>query len=157
VALAFETDSTRIATLILSHDGSNRPFPAIDLPRGHHDLSHHQNKQENLDLIAKIDKHHMTYFAKFLDRLANKHDTDGNSILHNSMIVYVSGLGDGNRHDHVNLPVILAGAGGGKLQTGRFHKVESMPMSNMYVEMLQHMGVEGVDRFGDSTGRRVEI
>jgi hypothetical protein len=157
VALAFETDSTRIATLILSHDGSNRPFPAIDVPRGHHDLSHHQNKQENLDLIAKIDKHHMTYFAKFLDRLAHKHDADGNSILHNSMIVYVSGLGDGNRHDHINLPVILAGAGGGKLRTGRFHKVESMPMSNMYLEMLQHMGVEGVDRFGDSTGRRVDI
>src|SRR5258705_292089 len=77
VALAFETDSTRIATLILSHDGSNRPFPAIDVPRGHHDLSHHQNKQENLDQIAKIDKHHMTYFAKFLDRLAHKHDADG--------------------------------------------------------------------------------
>jgi len=156
-ALAFETDSTRIATLILSHDGSNRPFPAIDVPRGHHDLSHHQNKKENLELIAKIDKHHMTYFAKFLDRLAKKHDTDGNSILHNSMIVYVSGLGDGNRHDHMNLPLILAGAGGGKLNMGRHHKVESMPMSNLYVEMLQHMGVEGVTHFGDSTNRRVEI
>jgi hypothetical protein len=157
MALAFETDSTRIATLILSHDGSNRPFPAIDVPRGHHDLSHHQNRKENLDLIAKIDKHHMTYFAKFLDRLAHKHDPDGNSILHNSMIVYVSGLGDGNRHDHTNLPLVLAGAGGGKLKTGRHHKVESMPMSNLYVEMLQHMGVDGVTQFGDSTKRRVEI
>lgn len=157
MALAFETDSTRIATLILSHDGSNRPFPAIDIARGHHDLSHHQNKQENLDLIAKIDKHHVTYFAKFLDRLAHAHDADGNSILHNSMIVYVSGLGDGNRHDHTNLPIILAGAGGGKLQTGRFHSVDSMPMSNLYVEMLERMGVEGVDHFGDSDGRRVSI
>jgi hypothetical protein len=157
IALAFETDSTRIATLILSHDGSNRPFPAIDIPRGHHDLSHHQDKKENLDQIAKIDKHHMTYFGKFLDRLASKRDADGNSILHNSMIVYCGGNADGNAHSHTNLPVILAGAGGGKLQTGRFHKVESMPMSNMYLEMLQHIGIRGIERFGDSDGRRAAI
>ena len=157
VALAFETDSTRIASLILSHDGSNRSFPEIDVPRGHHDLSHHQGKQENLDLIAKIDKHHMTYFAKFLDTLAHKRDADGNSILHNSMIVYVSGLADGNAHEHTNLPVILAGAGGGKLHTGRFHKVASMPMSNMYLEMLEHLGVHGIEHFGDSDSRSVAI
>lgn len=157
IALAFETDSTRIATLILSHDGSNRPYPAIEIPRGHHDLSHHQGKQENLDMIAKIDKHHMTYFGKFLDKLAHTHDTDGNSILHNSMIVYTSGIADGNAHSHTNLPVILAGSGGGKLQTGRFHRVDSMPMSNMYLEMLEHMGISGVDRFGDSTARRAGI
>jgi hypothetical protein len=73
------------------------------------------------------------------------------------MIVYAGGNADGNAHSHVNLPVILAGAGGGKLQTGRFHQVPSMPMSNMFLEMLEHMGVRGVDRFGDSTSRRVEI
>jgi hypothetical protein len=157
MALAFETDSTRIATLILSHDGSNRPFPVIDIAFGHHELSHHQGKSENLDLIAKIDKHHMSYFGKFLDKLAQSKDTDGNSILHNSMIVYTCGNADGNAHSHTNLPVLLAGLGGGKLQTGRFLKVDAMPMSNMYVEMLQHMGVEGVQRFGDSDNRRIEI
>jgi Protein of unknown function (DUF1552) len=157
IALAFQTDSTRIATLILSHDGSNRPFPAIDVSRGHHDLSHHQGKQENLDQIAKIDKHHMTYFAKFLEKLASMHDADGNSILHNSMIVYTSGNADGNAHSHTNLPVLLAGAGGGKLHTGRFHNVDSLPMSNMYLEMLEFMGVAAVDHLGDSNNRRVQI
>ena len=157
LVLAFQTDSTRIATLILSHDGSNRPFPVIDIPRGHHDLSHHQGRQENLDMIAKIDEHHMTYFGRFLDKLDQLQDGDGNSILHNSMIVYACGNADGNAHSHTNLPVILAGSGGGRLQTGRFHKVPSMPMSNMYVEMLEHMGVADIDRFGDSTDRRAAI
>jgi len=157
VALAFQTDSTRVATLIISHDGSNRPYPKMGIKRGHHELSHHQWKQENLEMIAKIDKHHITYFAKFLDKLANSQDADGNSILHNSMIVYASGNADGHAHSHTNLPVILAGAGGGTLQTGRFHKVQSMPMSNMFLDMLDHMGVEGTDRFGDSDGRRAMI
>jgi hypothetical protein len=157
IALAFQTDSTRIATLILSHDGSNRPFPAIDVARGHHDLSHHQGKSENLDMIAQIDKHHMTYFGKFLDKLTESKDADGNSILHNSMIVYTCGNADGNAHSHTNLPVLLAGSGGGRLQTGRFLKVDAMPMSNMYLEMLQHMGAEGVERFGDSDDRRPKI
>jgi len=157
IALAFETDSTRIATLILAHDGSNRPFPEIDIARGHHDLSHHQGNQDNLKQIAEIDRHYMSFFAKFLEKLAAMKDIDGNSVLHNSMIVYACGNADGNRHSHDNLPVILAGAGGGGLQTGRFHKVDSMPMSNMYVEMLQHMGVQGIDRFGDSDDRRAAV
>ena len=84
-------------------------------------------------------------------------DADGNSILHNSMIVYASGNGDGNAHSHINLPVLVAGRGGGKLHTGRFHKVTSMPMSNMYLEMLGHLGVQGVSRFGDSDNRAVAI
>jgi hypothetical protein len=157
LALAFQTDSTRIATLILSHDGSNRPFPAIDIPRGHHDLSHHQGKAESLDMIAKIDKHHVSYFAKFLQKLADAKDTDGNSILHNSMIVYTGGNADGNAHSHTNLPVILAGAGGGKLQTGRYHQLPNMPMSNMFLDMLEHLGIEGIDQFGDSDNRRANI
>ncbi len=157
IALAFETDSTRIATLIIAHDGSNRPYPEIGVSRGHHDLSHHQGKAENLELIAKIDRHHMQAFAQFLDKLAQSQDADGNSILHNSMIVYAGGNADGNAHSHTNLPVILAGAGGGNLQTGRFHKVASMPMSNMYLEMLEHMGIAGIDRFGDSNGLRTAI
>jgi hypothetical protein len=157
VALAFQTDSTRIATLMLAHEGSNRPYPEIGISRGHHDLSHHGGKRENLEMIAQIDKHHMTYFAKFLEKLAQIHDADGNSILHNSMIVYASGNGDGNAHSHTNLPVLVAGSGGGKLQTGRFHKVASMPMSNMYLEMLEHLGVHGVSRFGDSDSRSVAI
>ena len=157
IALAFETDSTRIATLILAHDGSNRPFPEIGIARGHHDLSHHRGDEENLKLIAEIDRHYMKFFAQFLEKLAGLKDIDGNSVLHNSMVVYACGNADGNRHSHDNLPVILAGAGGGTLQTGRFHKVNSMPMSNMYIEMLQHMGVPDIDRFGDSDNRRANV
>jgi hypothetical protein len=157
IVLAFQTDSTRIATMILAHDGSNRSYPEIGVARGHHDLSHHQGKAENLDPIAQIDKHHMKYFAQFLEKLAQSRDADGTSILHNSMIVYAGGNGDGNAHSHTNLPVILAGAGGGKLTTGRFHQLDALPMSNMYVEMLRHMGVTGVDRFGDSTDRPAAI
>jgi hypothetical protein len=157
IVLAFQTDSTRLATMILAHDGSNRPYPVIDVPRGHHDLSHHQGNQSNLDMIAKIDQHHISYFGRFLNKLAELKDVDGTSILHNSMIVYSCGNADGNAHSHTNLPVLLAGRGGGKLQTGRFHNVESMPMSNMFLEMLEHLGVEGVNQFGDSDGRTVRI
>lgn len=157
VVLAFQTDSTRIATLMLSHDGSNRRYPEVGVDQGHHELSHHQGKKENLDRIAKIDRYHMEHFAAFLEKLAAEKDADGTSILHNSMIVYAGGNADGNAHSHTNLPVILAGAAGGKLRTGRFHRVDSMPMSNMYVEMLRHMGVAGVERFGDSDGRAVGV
>jgi hypothetical protein len=157
IVLAFQTDSTRIATLMLGHDGCNRPYPQIGVGRGHHDLSHHQDKPKRLEMIAKIDQHHIKHFGRFLDKLAQSQDADGNSILHNSMIVYAGGNADGNAHSHTNLPVILAGSGGGKLQTGRFHKVASMPMSNMYLDMLEHLGVEELERFGDSDGRRAAI
>lgn len=157
LVLAFQTDSTRVATLMIAHDGSNRRYSEIGLARGHHDLSHHRGEKDGLDGIAQIDEFHMKYFAQFLEKLATSKDEDGNSILHNSMIVYCSGNADGNLHSHTNLPVILAGAGGGKLQTGRFHNVRSMPMSNMYLEMLEHTGVSAVDRFGDSNNNRVAI
>jgi hypothetical protein len=155
--LAFQTDSTRVATFILAHDGNNRSFPEIGVTQGHHDLSHHQGRQENLEKIAQVDAHYMSFFAEFLEKLANTQDANGNSLLHNSMIVYCCGNSDGNRHSHTNLPVVLAGAGGGSLQTGRFHRVPSLPMSNLFVELVEHMGIESVERFGDSNGKRVSI
>jgi hypothetical protein len=157
LALAFQTDSTRIATLILAHDGSNRSFPDIGVSEGHHDLSHHQGREESIAKIGQIDKFYMSYFARFLEKLAAMEDVDGKSLLENSMIVYAGGHADGNAHSHTNLPVILAGKAGGKLQAGRFHKLSSMPMSNMYLDMLEHMGITGIDRFGDSTGDRAKI
>lgn len=153
MALAFQTDSTRIATLILAHDGSNRAFPEIGIPEGHHSLSHHQGKADRLEKYAKIDLFYMEEFARFLAKLDGMKDPDGTSILHNSMIVYGCGNGDGNRHNHDNLPVILAGAGGGTLNPGRYLKPASMPMTNLYLGMADRLGLQGVDRFGDSTGR----
>jgi hypothetical protein len=152
VLLAFQTDSTRVATLLLSHDGSNRSFDFIGVPEGHHDLSHHQNRQEWIDKIADIDRWYVQRFAAFLTRLRETPDADGNSLLHNSMIVYGSGNADGNRHSHDNLPILLAGGGGGSLTTGRYVNHRSTPMSNLFLSIADRMGVSDLDRFGDSTG-----
>ena len=151
MVVAFETDSTRVATLILAHDGSNRAFPEIGIPEGHHFLSHHQSKAERLEKVARIDLFYMQEYARFLERLESTKDVDGHSILHNSMIVYGGGNGDGNRHNHDNLPFILAGGGGGSLSPGRFVKAGGQPMSNVFLSLIDRFGVENVARFGDST------
>lgn len=151
LVLAFQTDSTRIGTLLLAYDGSNRTFPQIGIREGHHYLTHNQRKEELADKVAAIDEYYMRCFARFLDRLNAIEDIDGQSLLHNCMIVYGGAIADGNRHTHANLPVILAGHGGGAIETGRFHKVPSQPMANLYVNMLNHFGVPTTE-FGDSTG-----
>lgn len=151
--LAFRTDSTRVATFLLSYESSNRTFPDIGVTEGHHNLSHHQNKKETLEKIARIDLWYMQQFARFLEKLEEARDADGRSILHNSMIVYGSGNGDGNRHNHNNLPFVLAGSGGGRLAPGHYHKVKAQPMNNIFLSLLDRMGVSGVTRLGDSTGR----
>ena len=115
--LAFQTDSTRIATMLLAHDGSNRSFADIGVPEGHHDLSHHQNNTDKIEKITAIDLWYVQQFGKFLEKMAATKDVDGNSILHNTMIVYGGGNADGNRHTHSNLPILLAGAG----EIGRAH------------------------------------
>jgi hypothetical protein len=143
LALAFETDSTRVSTLLLAHDGSNRTFPEIEIAEGHHSLSHHRDDTDRL--------------AEFLVMLDSKQDADGHSILHNSMIVYGCGNSDGNRHTHANLPVVLAGNGGGTFNTGRHVSAKATPMCNLYLNMLDRMGVPTLDRFGDSTGRLADI
>ena len=151
--LAFQTDSTRIATFLLADEGSNRTFPDVNITEGHHNLSHHRNKKEMMDKIADIDRWYVEQFARFLEKMDAVKDIDGKSLLHNSMIVYGSGNADGNRHTHANLPVILAGRAGGAWSAGRHVKFKSQPMSNLYLSMLDRMGVDGVPRLGDSTGR----
>jgi hypothetical protein len=151
--LAFQTDSTRIATFLLANEGSNRTFPEIGIPEGHHFLSHHQGSEEKMNKIGEIDLWYTRQLAKFLESLRETKDMDGRSLLENSMIVYGCGNSDGNRHTHSNLPVILAGGGGGKLNTGRFNKVTSQPMSNLFLTLADKMGASGLERFGDSTGR----
>jgi hypothetical protein len=151
--LAFQTDSTRIATFLLANEGSNRPFPEIGIAEGHHSLTHHMNKQDMMDKVAQIDLWYVKQFAKFLEKMEQTKDVDGRSLLHNSMIVYGSGNADGNRHTHTNLPVVLAGAGGGTLTPGRFAKFGAVPMSNMLLGLAARMGAGNVERLGDSTGR----
>jgi hypothetical protein len=151
LVLAFQTDTTRISSFIMAHDGSNRQYPTIGVRDGHHDLSHHGGDEEKKAKIGKINRFHATQFAYFLDKLSAVQEGDG-TLLDHCMIVYGSGLGDGNRHNHDNLPVLLAGKGGGTLTPGRHVRYEfDTPMTNLYLSMLDRMGVK-VDRVGDSTG-----
>ena len=151
--MAFQSDSTRIASFCLAHDGDNRSFSHIGIPEGHHDLSHHQGDPDRIGKVAKIDLWYVQQFAKFLTKLRDTKDTDGNSLLHNSMIVYGSGDSDGNSHTHNNLPILLAGGGGGTLSPGGYVNYKSTPTCNMFLSLADRMGVKNLDRFGDSTGR----
>ena len=151
--LAFQTDSTRVATFMISGDGSNRDFAEIGITDGHHSLSHHRNIPEKIKKVAAIDLWYVKQLAYFLDKMEKTKDFDGNSLLHNSMIVYGSGNSDGNRHTHDNLPVILAGSGGGTLTPGRYVKHPAAPITNLYLSLLDRIGATNVERFGDSTGR----
>jgi hypothetical protein len=152
MSLAFRTDSTRVATMILAHDGSNRAFPEIGIPEGHHSLSHHQGKRDRLEKVAQIDLFYMEEYARFLRGLDEAKDADGTSVLDNSMIVYGCGNGDGNRHNHDNLPILLAGCGGGTLTTGRYVKHRSRPLASLYLSMVERLGIGDLKSFGDSAG-----
>ncbi len=155
MVLAFQTDTTRIATFMLAHDGSNKSYPFIGVSDGHHDLSHHQGKEEKKQKIAKINRFHTSQLAYLLKKLKSTREGNG-SLLDQCMIVYGSGIADGNSHAHDNLPVILAGGGGGTLQPGRHVKLQKQPMTNLYVSMLDRMGA-GVEHLGDSTGKLKDI
>ncbi len=155
--LSFQTDSTRVATMLLAHDGSNRSFADIGVPEGHHDLSHHQNNLDKIEKISGIDLWYVQQFGKFLEKMSATKDVDGNSLLHNSMIVYGSGNADGDRHTHFNLPMVLAGAGGGTVTPGRFVKHGGKPATNLFLSVADRMGVKNLERFGDSTGRLENI
>lgn len=157
LAMAFETDSTRVATLLLAGDGSNKAYPQIGIPEGHHYCSHHRNDPDLVGKIAKIDRYYMDHFARFVKRLEAKKDIDGKSVLHNSMIVYGCGNSDGNRHTHDNLPILLAGQGGGTFKAGRYVNLGGRPMSNLFMSMTNRMGVRDVERIGDSNGAVKEV
>jgi hypothetical protein len=152
LVLAFQTDSTRIGSLLLAHDGSNRSFDQIGISEGHHDLTHHMNRKDWIDKVADIDLWYVQQFARFLDKLAAAKDVDGKTLLDNTAIVYGSGNADGNRHTHSNLPVILAGGGGGHLQPGRYVKHGNKSICNLFLGLARNAGVTKLDRFGDSTG-----
>ena len=152
MAVAFQTDTTRVSTFIIAHDGSNRPYPFIGVSEGHHDLSHHGGNEEKKQKIAKINRFHVEQFAYFLGKLKSVKEGEG-TLLDNCMVVYGSGISDGNRHNHENLPVLMAGRARGTIDTGRHVRYDQeVPMCNLFLSMLDRMGVT-VDYHGDSTGR----
>jgi hypothetical protein len=156
LVLAFQTDTSRIATFIMAHDGSNKPYPFIGVSEGHHDLSHHGNDTAKKQKIARINTFHTTQFAYFLEKLKSVKEGQG-TLLDQCMIVYGSGLADGNAHAHDNLPVLVAGRGGGTIQTGRHVRFEKeTPMCNLFLSLMDRMGAP-VDRIGDSTGRLAQL
>lgn len=157
MALAFQTDATRVVSFSVAPEGSNRPFPELGIPEGYHYLTHHQGNEEKILKVAKIERWYMERYARFLARLDAMKEPDGTSVLDNAMIVYGGGIGDGDLHNHDELPVVLAGGGGGTLRPGRHLKLgEPTPMTNLYTAMLDRMGVRA-EKVGDSTGRLEDV
>ena len=156
MALGFQTDTTRVATLMLDNAGGNRAYTEAGVNDAHHGLSHHRNQQDKIEKLKKIDYYLAEQFAYFLDKLDAIRDGDG-TLLDQSLVLYGSGLSDGNRHRHGDLPIVLAGSAGGQLETGR-HIVTSSerPMANLFMSMLDLMGTPA-ESIGDSTGRLVEL
>lgn len=152
MALAFQADITRVCTFAYANEGSNRSYAEIDVPDGHHNLSHHGGNAEKQAKIAQINKFHMDQFAYLLNKLRNLSEADG-SVLDHSMIVYGSGIGDGNRHNHNDLPIVMAGRGCGTVKPGRHVKYpRNTPLNNLFLSMLDRMDAP-VDVLGDSKGR----
>ena len=151
MVLAFQSDSTRISSFLLAHDGSNRSFRDIGVPEGHHSLSHHKNDPEKIKKLAKIDHFYSEQFAYFIDKLSTTQEIDGSRLIDHCMIVFGGGISDGNRHRHSNLPVLLAGGSSHGLTTGRHVDFQGVPMTNLYLGMLDRAGVQA-SQVGDSSG-----
>lgn len=156
LALAFQGDLTRIATFIHADEGSNRSYAAIGVSDGHHDLSHHAGDKEKQAKISKINQFHASHLAYFLKKLKETPEGDGN-LLDHAMISYGSSLGDGNRHNHDDLPILVAGRGGGTIAPGRHIRYEKeTPLNNLWLSLLDRLGAH-VDRLGDGHGMLAEL
>ena len=153
MALAYETDMTRVATFMMGREITGRTYAEIDVPDAHHPISHHQRDPIKLEKLLKINQYHMTFFAEFLERLRSTPDIDG-SLLDNSMIVYGAGMADSNSHYSRDLPVLLAGGAAGSAGQGGRHSryPENTPLTNLHLTLLDELGA-GVESLGDSTGR----
>jgi hypothetical protein len=154
--IAFKADVTRVATVMVGREGSNRPYPEIGIPDSHHPITHHQKNPVLLDKISAINTYHVKLFASFLQKLRETTEGDSN-MLDNSMIVYGSGLSDGDMHLHDELPTILAGRGGKFFTPGR-HIIyqRETPVTNLFATMAQRMGVRA-EHIGDSTGHLIDL
>jgi hypothetical protein len=150
--VAFQADLTRVTTLMLGREGSMRVYPEIGIPDPHHPLTHHRDNPDWIEKVTQINCLHAELFAYFLKKLKSTPDGDG-SLLDHSMVVYGSGLSDGNRHSHEDLPVLLAGRGDGSLKPGRHIVYPSgTPITNLYLTLLDRVGVYP-EKIGDSTGK----
>lgn len=151
MTVAFQTDQTRIATMMWANEGTNRSFPFLGVKEGHHHLSHHKGDASMIEGIRTINRFQSEEFARFIGRMAKIPEGEG-SLLDHSMILFGSAIRDGNRHDHDDLPILMAGGEAAGLKHGHNQYIEGKtPLANLFVSMMQTMGAE-VDAFGDSTG-----
>lgn len=154
--IAFQTDTTRVATIMVGREGSNRPYPEIGISDSHHPITHHKKNPELLEKISMINGYHVELFAGFLQKMKNTKEGDSN-LLDQSMIVYGAGLSDGDTHLHDELPTLLAGRGGGFLKPGgQITFQRETPVTNLFATMAQRMGVRA-EHVGDSTGQLKEL
>jgi hypothetical protein len=152
VALALQADLTRVVTFALGNDGSNRSYREVGVAEGHHDVSHHGNDPARHEKLRRINRLHVDQLAHLMRRLKTIPQGDG-TLLDHCLIVYGSGISDGDRHNHENLPILLAGGGGRMHQGGRHLRYAGgAPLCNLYLALLEWLGVS-VPRFADSTGR----
>ncbi len=156
MVLAFQTDTTRICSFMYANAGSNRSYRNLAVPDGHHNISHHGGSADKQRMISKINQYHMSLANHFLTRLDGIKEGD-RTLLDNSMVVYGSGIADGNSHFHGDLPIAMFGSGGGTIKTGRYiQSPDKTPLTNLYCSMLQRVGAK-VDQFSDSTGWMEEL
>ena len=151
LVIAFRMDATRISTFVFGNEGSNRSYQEIGISEGHHELSHHGRQEKKIASIAEINKFHASLFGKFVERLRTTREESG-TLLDRTLIVYGSGIADGNQHQHSDLPIVLAGNFDGTIQSGRHVRYPlDTPLTNLYVSLLQRWFVEGAT-VGDSSG-----
>ena len=156
MVLAFQTDSTRISSFMYTNAGSNRSYRNLSIREGHHNLSHHKNAAEMQQKISKINQYHVSLAHHLISKLDSIKEGDG-TLLDNCMVMYGSGIADGNSHAHDNLPIMMFGGGGGTIKTGRFIRIRNRtPLTNLYVSMLDRVGAP-VDEFSDSSGTLDEL
>jgi Protein of unknown function (DUF1552) len=152
LALAYQTNVTRVFTFMVAREESNKTYPQIGVHDGHHATSHHQNKPEKIEKLVKIQQYHIGLFARFLDKLKSTPDGDG-SLLDHSVLLYGSNMSNSNVHNHFPLPNLLVGGGAGTLKGGRHLRYEDhTPMTNLLMSAMDKAGIRQ-QTLGDSTGR----
>jgi len=150
IAIAYQTDMTRVATFMMARDLHNRTYPGIGINEPHHALSHHQEKPDKIARFARVNTYHVSLFARFLERLRATPDGDG-SVLDHSVVLYGSGMGNPNIHSHENLPQLIAGGGAGKIHGGRHLAAPAHdPSGNLLLSIVQAFDVP-VEKIGHST------
>jgi hypothetical protein len=156
LVLAYRANITRVSTYMVARETSNRTYPQLGVPDGHHEISHHQNLPEAIKKNIKIQVYHVGLFAQFLEKMRSTPDGNG-SLLDNSIVLFGSNMSNSNLHDHFPLPNLLVGKGAGRLRGGRHIKYpDRTPMTNLLLTLLDKGGVP-LDVLGDSTGKMADL